>query len=127
MQLTVLRRVLPFLVLPVLAGITSLSASGQTMKNEPDGFGKAKFGMSEPDVLALYPKMQQVVMPTPPPEQAPKEPLPFTLTTYTLDNQSFGPLKQCKVTMRTRTRGIAKKRGVLSSSHDLCSSRRKAM
>ena len=99
MQLRAFSRVLPFLAVGFL-GIAPLSSYGESMKDEPDGFGKAKFGMSEQQVKALYPEIQEMVMPTPPPEQAPKEPPPFALTTYNLDNQSFGPLKQCKVRMR---------------------------
>jgi hypothetical protein len=61
---------------------------------ELEGFGKAKFGMSEEQVKALYPELQESPLATPKPGEAP---LPFSLSNYGLENRSFGPLKKCKV------------------------------
>lgn len=80
----------------VLAGLTA-SARAQEVSADLQGFGKAKFGMSEAQVVKLYPKMQKVPVPTP---AAGQESLPFTLASYTLQNQSFGPLRKCAVTLR---------------------------
>lgn len=88
------RRPWPLFVLPLIVLFAPVAAPAGDKSPEPDGFGKAKFGMNESQVKALYPKAQEIVMPTP------GEPPPFTLTMYTLENQSVGPLKKCKVTLR---------------------------
>ncbi len=85
-----------FLLVLALGTLTRPAAAAD-VPTDLQGFGKAKFGMSEAQVKTLYPKMQEVPMPTP---AAPGEGLPFTLTEYTLANQSFGPLHRCAVTLR---------------------------
>jgi len=90
------RRQWPLFVLPLIVLFAPVAAPAGDKSSEPDGFGKAKFGMNESKVKALYPKAQEVVMPTPPPG----EPPPFILTMSTLENQSVGPLTKCKVTLR---------------------------
>ncbi len=86
---------MPFLVLlPLLATAPVAVHATMDEKAEPDGIGKAKWGMSEAEVKKLYPKIQELPAPTP------AEPLPFTLTNYTLEHQSIGPLKDCTVGLR---------------------------
>jgi hypothetical protein len=85
-----------FVLLSALAVLAPAATRADTGA-ELEGFGKAKFGMSEEQVKKLYPKLQEYPLPTPAPGEAP---LPFSLSNYTLENQSFGPLKKCKVTLQ---------------------------
>jgi hypothetical protein len=62
--------------------------------DEPDGFGKAKFGMNEVQLKALFPEAKEI---TPPPgEKAPA----FGPKALLLENYSVGPLKNCRVELR---------------------------
>jgi hypothetical protein len=79
-------------VVSLLAAASALAASFP----EPDGFGKAKFGMTEAQVKSLYPHLQFVTLPTPLPGQT----VPFAVPAYRLDNQSLGPLQGCRVEFR---------------------------
>jgi hypothetical protein len=74
-----------------LALVVSGVSPGRAFE-EPDGFGKAKFGTPAAEVKKLYPKMQLSARPTPKPDQP-----QFPLTTYTLGNQAVGPLKKCNL------------------------------
>jgi hypothetical protein len=62
--------------------------------DEPDGFGKAKFGMNAVQVKTLFPGGKDVV-PT-----GPDKPPPIAPKAYVLENQSIGPLKNCRVELR---------------------------
>jgi hypothetical protein len=62
--------------------------------DEPDGFGRAKFGMPVAEVKKLYPKMK--VPPVPTPKSGETVP-PFPVVSYALDNQTVGPLHKCHV------------------------------
>jgi hypothetical protein len=87
-----------FVLLPALALLAPAAARAAATPAELEGFGKAKFGISEEQAKELYPKLvQEFQLPTPKPGETP---LPFSLTNYTLENQSFGPLGKCKVTLR---------------------------
>jgi hypothetical protein len=90
------RRTALFVLLPALALLAPAAARAAGTAAELEGFGKAKFGMSEEQVKALYPKLQEFPQPTPKSGKAP----PFSLSYYGLENQSFGPLKKCKVTLQ---------------------------
>jgi hypothetical protein len=79
------------------AGFFSLTAAHAAGFPEPDGYDKAKFGMTAAQVTKLYPKAKPEATSTPAPGQAMP---PFTLVTYTLDDQSLGPLKPCTVGFR---------------------------
>jgi hypothetical protein len=85
-----------FVLLPALALLAPAATRADTAA-ELEGFGKAKFGVSEAQAKALYPKLQEFPLPTPKPGEGP---LPFSLSNYTLENQSFGPLKKCNVTLQ---------------------------
>jgi len=91
------RRTGLFVLLPALALLAPAATRAAGTAAELEGFGKAKFGISEKQAKALYPKLQELPLPTP---QAGEAPLPFSLSNYTLENQSFGPLRKCKVTLR---------------------------
>lgn len=78
-----------------VCGAIVLAQSDAAAFQEPEGFGKAKFGMKEGDVLALYPKMP--LASTPPADGAAP---PFQLTAYRLDDQSVGSLRHCSVQLR---------------------------
>jgi hypothetical protein len=97
MQQSHLRRSALFVLLPALALLAPAAARAADTAAELEGFGKAKFGFSEEQAKALYPKLQAVPMPTPKPGEGPP---PFSLAYYTLDNQSFGSLKKCKVMLQ---------------------------
>ena len=62
---------------------------------EPEGLGAAKFGMTEGQVKARYPKMRLMPPPTPG-QQRPA----FALASYRLENQSVGSLRKCIVEFR---------------------------
>jgi hypothetical protein len=88
------RRTTLFVLLPALALLAPAAARAARTAAELEGFGKAKFGISEEQAKALYPKLKEVqVLPS-------GADVPFSLTNYTLDNQPFGPLKKCKVTLQ---------------------------
>ena len=91
------RRTGLFVLLPALALLAPAAARAAGTAAELKGFGKAKFGMSEKQAKALYPKLQELPLPTPKPGAAPP---PFSLLNYTLENQSFGALKKCEVTLQ---------------------------
>lgn len=58
------------------------------LQNEPDGFGKAKFGMSVKAAREAFPDMRPLA-------EAPDS----VLQIYILENQSFAGLQPCKVTL----------------------------
>jgi hypothetical protein len=91
------RRTGLFVLLPALALLAPAAARAADKDAELHGFGKAKFGISEEQAKALYPKLEELPLPTP---KAGEAPMPFSLSNYTLDNQSFGPLKNCKVKLQ---------------------------
>jgi hypothetical protein len=91
-----------FVLLPALAVLAPAATRAADKSTDLEGFGKAKFGMSEVQVKKLYPKVQEVPMPT----SAPGQGLPFSLTNYTLANQSFGPLRKCAVTLHFYEHGL---------------------
>ena len=65
---------------------------------EPEGFGKATFGMTEAQLQAAYPKAKKVRGGATP---APGQPVaPFTLAFYDLDDQRVGSLQHCHVEFR---------------------------
>jgi hypothetical protein len=98
MQQLHLRRTALFVLLPALALLAPAAARAADKDAELHGFGKAKFGISEEQAKALYPKLQEEVVKAA--AKPGEEPLPFSLSNYTLDNQSFGPLKKCKVRLQ---------------------------
>jgi len=59
----------------------------------PDGYGKAKFGMSELEVKNVFPKMEKLT-----PAGAGQPVIP--LVVYQLQDQTVGTLKQCTVELR---------------------------
>lgn len=64
---------------------------------EPDGFGRATFGMAEEEVKAIYPDLTRQPLPqgTEPSMVAPTP--EFSLNRYKLVDQTVGPLERCKV------------------------------
>jgi hypothetical protein len=77
-------------VLALLAGLAPVAFGF----DEPDGFGKAKFGMNPVQVKTLFPGGKDVV-PT-----GPDKPPAISFRSYVLENQSVGPLKNCRVELR---------------------------
>ena len=61
-------------------------------QNEPNGFGKAKLGMTVEDVKKVFPNMKQLGNPTP--ETA------ALLAVFALENQSVYGLKPCTVSLQ---------------------------
>jgi hypothetical protein len=91
-----IRQALSVRLLAGVGWIVASQAAADTF-HEPDGFGKAKFGMSEAQVKALYPQMEVIAEPTVTPNTPPQ---PFRLAMYGLNNQTVGTLRHCSVELR---------------------------
>jgi hypothetical protein len=86
------------IIMVALAGAMSLAAASARAFEEPDGFGKAKFGMHPADVKAVYPNLTLISAPVPTPGE---QQLPFTLAFYDqTEDQAVGPLRKCHVQFR---------------------------
>jgi hypothetical protein len=86
-----------FAIVPGLALLAVAAAHAGQESTQPDGFGKAKFGMNEEQVRKLFPQAKEIILPTPVPG---KVAFPLALTDYDLADQSIGPFHQCKVRLR---------------------------
>jgi hypothetical protein len=91
-----LDRKIPIWTLLVLALLVTTPVRPAIGFNEPDGWGKAKLGMSEDAFTKAYPRAP-LVTPPPPPQT---EPLLAPFSTYQLEHQQVGPLKGCGIQFR---------------------------
>jgi hypothetical protein len=74
-------------VVVLIAAALAAPVACAALDNEPDGFGKAKFGMTVKTVREAFPAMRPL-------GQAPDS----ALEIFTVDNQSFAGLQPCNVT-----------------------------
>jgi hypothetical protein len=73
--------------LVLVCAVLAMPGPSIALQNEPDGFGKAKFGMSIEAVQKSFPDMRKL-------GEAPQSPLQI----YAVENQSFAGLRPCKAT-----------------------------
>lgn len=83
----------PLLITTLLAALYATSPA--VAFEEPQGFGKARFGMSPEDFQREYPQAQLVNPPSPA-----AEPKPVKLISYRLEKETVGPLADCRVDFR---------------------------
>src|ERR1041385_6731935 len=86
----------------LLGGVLAASTARAAEHREPDGFGKAKFGMSLVEIQKAYPPLRDAS--GPPATLKPGEkPPPFTLRIFELLDHPVGPLKHCRLEFRFLT------------------------